>query len=191
MDNTYFAHSAVLLIHTFFGLYILAVMLRFLFQWLRADFYNPVSQFLVKITNPPLKPLRRIIPGWGGIDLASVVLMLTLQLIEVYLVTLAMGVRGSAGALFFTSLADLLNLFFNVFLFGVLLRVILSWVAPQTYNPVTTLLHTLTEPVLAPARRVIPPISGVDLSPVLTLLVLQLAKILVVAPIADLGRVTG
>lgn len=191
MQNQYFAASAVFLIQTLFGLYILAVMLRLLLQWVRADFYNPVSQFLVKITNPPLRPLRRVIPGWGGIDFASVLLLVALQMLELFLVNTALGTSQPVAGLAFSAVIALLNLLVNIYVFAIIIQVILSWVAPNTYNPVAGLIHHLTEPLLAPARRMIPPISGIDLSPLVVLVLLQLTKMLIIAPLADLGRSLG
>lgn len=191
MQNQYFAASAVFLIQTLFGLYILAVMLRLLLQWVRADFYNPVSQFLVKITNPPLRPLRRVIPGWGGIDFASVLLLVALQMLELFLVNTTLGTSQPVAGLAFSAVIALLNLLVNIYVFAIIIQVILSWVAPNTYNPVTGLIHHLTEPLLAPARRMIPPISGIDLSPLAVLVLLQLTKMLIIAPLADLGRSLG
>lgn len=191
MDNQYFAASSVFLIQTLFGLYILVVMLRLILQWARADFYNPVSQFIVKITNPPLKPLRRIIPGWGGIDLASVLLLIALQMLELFLVNLAVGRGVGVSGLFVQSIAELLGLLINVFIGAILIQVILSWVAPGSYNPIIGLVHRIAEPLLAPARRILPPMSGIDFSPLVVLIVLQLLKILLVAPIANFGYHLG
>ncbi|MBI3345239.1 MAG: YggT family protein [Gammaproteobacteria bacterium] len=183
----YFGNAAVFLIQTAFGLYILAVLLRFLLQWVRADFYNPVSQFLVKMTTPLLRPLRRVIPGFGGIDFASVVLMLALQLIELVLVTQLLGQPLSVGGLMVLAVAELLSLLIKVFLFSILIQVILSWVRPGDHSPVSLLLYQLNEPLLAPARRIIPAISGLDLSPVLVLVLLQLSLMLLAAPLQDFG----
>lgn len=191
MDNQYFAASTIFLIQTLFGLYILVVMLRLMLQWVRADFYNPVSQFIVKITNPPLKPLRRIIPGWGGIDLSSVFLLIALQMLELFLVNMTMGRAFGIGGLFIVSLAELLELLINVFIGAILIQVILSWVAPGSYNPLIGLVHRIAEPALAPARRILPPMSGIDFSPLVVLIVLQLLKILLVAPIANFGYHVG
>ncbi|MEK7321546.1 MAG: YggT family protein [Pseudomonadota bacterium] len=188
MENQYFAASAVFLINTVFGLYLFAVMLRLLLQWVRADFYNPISQFLVKVTNPPLRPLRRIIPGWGGVDLASILLLLALQMLEIFLANMALGRAMPLSGLFVTSVAELLNLLLNIFVIAILVQVVMSWISPGTYNPATVLLHRLTEPVLAPARRLIPPISGVDLSPLVVLVVFQLIKFLLIAPLVDIGH---
>lgn len=191
MDNAYYSASAIFLIQTVFGLYILAVLLRLMLQWLRADFYNPASQFIVKITNPPLKPLRRIIPGWGGIDLASVLLLIALQMLELFLVNMAVGRAVGGGGLFVMAVAELLGLVINVFIGAILIQVVLSWIAPGNYNPLIGLVHRIADPVLAPARRIIPPISGIDLSPILSLVVLQLMKFLLVAPLGDFGQRLG
>ncbi len=191
MENQYLAASAVLLIQTVFGLYILAILLRLMLQWVRADFYNPVSQFIVKITNPPLKPLRRIVPGWGGIDVASVLLLITLQIAENFLYYMAMGIAMAVSSLLVVSLADLLNLLINVCIGAILIQVILSWVTSGNYNPLIGLVHKIAEPLLIPARRIIPPLSGIDLSPLVVLVVLQLLKILLVAPILNFGHHLG
>jgi len=188
MGGSYVGNAATFLIETVFGLYILLVMLRFLLQWAQADFYNPVSQFIVKATQPPLKPLRKIIPGIGGLDMAALVLMIVLKFAELWLVTGVMGMSPQIGGLVVLSIADLLGLLINVFIFSILIQVIISWVNPGMYNPVMGLLHSLTEPLLGPARRVIPPISGLDLSPIVVIIVLQLASMLAVAPIRDLAR---
>ncbi len=166
------------LITTLFSLYILTVMLRFLLQWVRADFYNPVSQFLVKITNPPLRPLRRVIPGVAGIDLAAVVLMLFLQMLSLWLVSLIAGIDPTVAGLLIGSVIQLIGLTFNIFIFAILIQAILSWVNPGAYNPVAHILHDLTAPVLRPVRRVLPPISGIDLSPLVAIIGLQFIKML-------------
>ena len=188
MGGSYVGNAATFLLETVFGLYILLVMLRFLLQWARADFYNPVSQFIVKATQLPLKPLRKIIPGIGGLDMAALVFMIMLKFVELWLVTGVMGMSPQIGGLVVLSIADLLGLLINVFIFSILIQVIISWVNPGMYNPVMGLLHSLTEPLLGPARRVIPPISGLDLSPIVVIIVLQLASMLAVAPIRDLAR---
>jgi len=185
--NGYLTNPVEFLITTLFQLYIMVIMLRFLLQWVRADFYNPVSQFVVRVTNPLLKPLRRVIPGWGGLDIAAVSLMIALQLLSLLLVLLLRGQGVPIGTLVLWSLAELISLAFNVFIFAIIIQVILSWVNPGHYNPVSSLLHSLTEPLLRPARRMLPPISGIDLSPLLVLLALQVLKMLVVPPLMHLA----
>jgi len=188
MDNPYISDAAVFLISTLFNLYIFAVLLRFLMQWARADFYNPISQFLVKITNPPLRPLRRIIPGLGGIDLASVVLLIALQMIDLALINLAVARVSPIGGLFVTAIAELLSTLITLYFITILVEVILSWIAAGAYNPVAYLVHQLNAPIMAPARRLIPPLGGIDLSPLAVVIVLQLMRYLVVYPLMDFGR---
>lgn len=183
----YFGNAATFLIQVLFGFYILAVMLRFLLQWVRADFYNPLVQFLVKLTNPPLVPLRRLIPGIAGLDMASVVLMVGLQVIELLLVFAVSGYTANIQGLLVLSAAELLTLLINIYFWAVIIQAILSWINPDTYHPAIILLHQLTEPILRPARNLLPPISGLDLSPLLVLIALQLANILLVSPIRDVG----
>lgn len=188
MGSSYLTNPAEFLINTLFGLYILAIMLRFLLAWVRADFYNPVSQFLVKITNPALMPLRRIIPSAGKIDSSSIVLMLLLQMISLSLILLLRGSAISIGSLLIWSLGELLGLFLNVFLFAILIQVILSWISPGNYNPVVSLLYSLTEPVLRPVRKLVPPVSGMDLSPLVALIGIQLTKMLLLPPLLSLAH---
>ena len=188
LPENYLLNPLVFLVTTLFSLYILAVMLRFLFQWVRADFYNPVSQFLVKITNPPLKYLRRVIPGFAGLDIAAVVLMLILQMLSMTIILLAQGQAWNPWLLLLLSVAELVNLAFNVFFFSILIQALLSWINPGIYNPVTSILYSLNEPLLRPARRLLPPISGLDLSPLIVILGLQLAKMLVIPMLQSLAQ---
>lgn len=170
--------ATVFLIQTLFGFYILAVMLRFLLQCVRADFYNPLVQFLVRITNPPLLPLRRIVPGYRGLDLASVILTFVLQGVEVLLVTLLLGRPTGVGGLLLLTVAELLKLLINIYLWGVVIQAVLIWINPDPYHPAARVLAQLTAPVLRPARRVLPPISGVDLSPMLVVVALIFISLL-------------
>ncbi|HEC19217.1 MAG TPA: YggT family protein [Gammaproteobacteria bacterium] len=188
MGGSYAGNAGVFLVQTLFGLYIGAVMLRYLLGVVRADFYNPISQFLVKITNPPLVPLRRIIPSLGGIDLASLILLLALQVLELLAVGLITGLSFHPAGLMVLSVAELLGLLFQIYFFTILIQVVLSWVSPGGYNPAVSLLYSLNEPLLGRARRILPPIHGFDLSPILVMIGIQLLNILVVAPIHDLGR---
>ena len=169
--------AVIFLIQTLFGFYILAVMLRFLLQCVRADFYNPLVQFLVRITNPPLLPLRRIVPGYRGLDLASVVLAFALQLAEVLLVTLLLDRNASVGGLLL-AVAELLKLLINIYLWSVVIQAVLSWFNPDPYHPAARVLAQLTAPLLRPARRLLPPISGVDLSPMLVIVALIFVSLL-------------
>lgn len=178
------------LLTTLFQLYIAVLLLRFLLQWVRADFYNPLSQFVVKVTTPLVRPLRRVIPGLGGWDLATLLVAYLVTVIQVFLVGTHISQFAIPGMLdgqtlnLFTialvSLVDVFAIIVSIFLVAIIIQAISSWVNPGNYNPVTALLYKLTEPLLRPARRLLPPISGIDLSPMLVLLALQALKMLVV-----------
>ncbi|GMQ88645.1 MAG: YggT family protein [Gammaproteobacteria bacterium] len=188
MGSHYVTNPVEFLINTLFGLYILTVMLRFILAAVRADFYNPVSQFLVKVTNPPLIPLRKLIPSIGKIDTSSLVLMLVLQIVSFSLIALLRGGQIPFVSLIILSFAELVGLLLNVFLFSIFIQVIISWINPGTFNPVVSLLYSITEPVLRPCRRLIPPMSGMDLSPLVALIAIQLAKMLLLPPLHQLAQ---
>jgi YggT family protein len=185
--------ALVYLISTLFGLYLLAVLLRFLLQWVRADFSNPVSQFVVAVTNPLLRPLRRYVPGYRGVDVPSLLLMFVVKLLEQFLVTVvASGHTPAPAGLLLLTAAGLLQFTLYVYFFAILVRVVLSWVSPAAYNPVTVILHRLTEPLLSRAQRLLPPVAGLDFSPILVLIGLQVCQILVIKPLQLAGfRLAG
>ena len=180
MSSSYLTNPLEFLITTLFSLYILAVMLRFILGAVRADFYNPVSQFLVRITNPLLVPMRRFIPSIRQYDTSAVLLMLVLQLISLAIVIMLRGASVSFPAMLLAAIGELVILTFNVFIFAIVIQVVISWINPGSYNPVNTLLHSITAPVLGPIQRLIPPVSGMDLSPLAALIGLQVLKMLVV-----------
>ena len=195
MGSGYLTSPLLLIINTLIDLYVLLVMLRFVLQMLRADFYNPISQFVVRATTPPLKPLRRVIPGVGGQDIAALVLCLLILIVK-YLLIRAMGAgvidlanviapigSASIGGLVIIALADSLAIFINIFLFAVIIQVILSWVNPGGYNPAIGLIMSISRPVLRPVQRFIPPLGGLDLSPLFATLGLLVIKMLAIPPI--------
>jgi len=191
MDFSYYANPMIFLIDTAFSLYIMVVMLRFLLQWVNAEFYNPISQFLVKVTHPLVRPLRRVIPSVGRIDTASLVLMVALQMLAGFFVFALQGRSIGIGVLIVWSVVQLLNLLFNIFVFAIIIRAILSWVSPMSYNAATSLLHSLTDPMLRVVQRVIPPISGIDLSPLVALIGLQVMKMVLLPPLQQLAALLG
>ena len=186
MESSYFTNPLVFLVQVLFGLYAVIVMLRFLLQLVRADFYNPLSQFIVKATTPVLNPLRRIIPGVGGRDIASLVLVWLVLSIEVLLVFLISGQGLQILASALLAVPKLVELTINIFLFSILIQVILSWVNPGAHNPAVSVIHSLTEPLLAPARRWIPPMGGLDLSPMAVMIGLVLLEMLLIPPLQKL-----
>lgn len=186
MNAAYLASPAIFLIDTLFGLYLFALMLRFLLQWVEADFYNPISQFLVKLTHPPLRLMRRFIPSIGRVDTAAVVLMLGLQILTGYLIFLLQGISTSVPALVVWSFAQLLEMLINIFFFSIIIRALLSWFGNLSYNPAAILLIELTEPLLRRCRRLMPPFGGVDLSPLVALIAIQVLKMLSIPPLQQL-----
>ncbi len=181
----------VFLIDTVVSLYVLAILLRFLFQWTRVDFYNPISQFLVKVTHPPLKLLRRVVPSIGKIDMASLVLALALQILADFLILALQGEIAGITALVLYSFKQLVEMVLNIFVFAVFARAILSWFDPGNYNPASSILQRLTEPLLSICRKVIPDLGGIDLSPLVALVFLQLAKMMILPPISQLALLLG
>lgn len=186
MSGGYVANAGSFLLDVIFGLYIGAVMLRLFLQWSRADFYNPLSQAIVRLTNPVLRPLRRYIPAIGRIDTASIVLMLALQMLNLWLSLMVAGAAGAGvGGIFVLALAELLAKALYLLMFAIFVQVVASWVAPGAYNPALSLVDSITYPLLKPLRGLLPPLGGLDLSPMIALVVLQLAQMLLVAPIRD------
>ncbi len=177
--NGFLSEAGAFIIKVVFELYLFAVLLRFLFQLVRADFYNPLAQFVVALTNPVLRPLRRIVPGLFGIDIASVLLLLLLKGTELFLIVSLAGISPSLTDIAVLAVIELLVLTLQVFLVSVFARVLLSWIAPHGGSPIMSPLLSLTEPLMRPARRWIPPIGGLDLSPIAVIVALQLGIMLV------------
>jgi YggT family protein len=191
MGSNYMSDPIIFLIDTLFSLYILAVLLRFLLQWCGGDFYNPISQFLVKITHPPLKILRRFVPSIGKIDTSALILVLALQMLADFSILLLKGVSINIGALAILSITQLISLLINVLVFAVFARALLSWINQGSFNAAASILATLTEPLLDMCRKVIPSLGGMDLSPLAALLLLQLAKMVILPPLHELANLIG
>ena len=177
--------AAVYVLQTLGSLYLLIVMLRFVLQLVRANFYNPLCQFIVKATQPLLKPLRRIIPSVFGLDMSSLVLAIIVQLALMALtLLLTYGTTGNPLQLLIWSLIGVTALFLNIFFFAMIISVILSWVAPGSHNPGAELVNQICEPALAPFRRIVPNLGGLDISPILAFMVLKLLDMLVINNLA-------
>jgi YggT family protein len=189
MTANYWAAPVIFLIDTIFSIYLFALVLRFLFQWSGADYQNPLSQFLIRITHPPLKFLRRFIPSFGRIDTAALVLLLALQMLSDTLISMIQGGLPSMGFIAIWSLAQLLELLLNVYFYAILIRAVLSWIGPTAYNPAVSLLYSLTEPLLQASRRLLPASGGMDFSPIIPIIGIQLAKMLLLPPLQQLATV--
>lgn len=182
--------ALIYVLQTLGSLYLLIVLLRFILQLVRADFYNPLSQFVLKATQPLLRPLRRIVPGFGGLDLASLLLAILVQML-LMLVTLALmgyGVASFLPNVLVWSLIGVTSLFLKVFFFALIVSVILSWVAPGSYNPGAQLINQICEPLLSPFRRILPNLGGLDLSPIFAFIALNLLDMLVIGNLAAMTQ---
>lgn len=180
------SQALIFVIQTLGSLYVLVVLLRFILQLVRADFYNPLSQFTVRATQPLLMPLRRLIPGFAGVDLASLVLALLVQLVLMVVIALIAGYNPLSAAAMLPVWAMLIlsSLFLKVFFFALILSVILSWVAPQSHNPGAMLAQQICAPLLAPIQRILPNLGGLDLSPIFAFIALNLIDNFVIASVA-------
>lgn len=170
--------AIIYLISTLIDLMVVAILMRLLLQWVRADFYNPLCQFLVKVTNPLVIPARRIIPSIGKLDTASVVVMVVLELIEIFVVN---QLRHEGLAIDFLLLFALKKLLFTLlitYFILIIARVIVSWIAQQSRHPLIPLIYQLTEPVLKPIGKLLPPVGGIDLSPLIALIALRFLLLL-------------
>lgn len=183
----YFANAGQILINFAFGALIFLVVIRVLLQCVRANFYNPICQFLYKVTNPVLMPLRKIIPPWRNLDISGVLLAWLLTAIKLVLLYLLVGQTLAIVGLALMAVADLID-FVLVLYFGlILVRVFLSFVTVERANPIVPLVFQLTDPLLRPIRRVIPAMAALDLSPMVLMLAILLARVLIAGPILDLG----
>ncbi|UAA39783.1 YggT family protein [Paraneptunicella aestuarii] len=166
------------LVGTLLDLYLMVVLLRLWLQLARADFYNPFSQFVVKATHPIVGPMRRIIPPISRLDTATLVLALAVAMLKVFLLGLMQGVANiNPISLVITGFLIVLKEVFSLIFWVLILRAILSWVS-QGYNPIELVMQQLTEPFLAPIRRVIPPLGGLDLSILFAIIALQFLQLL-------------
>lgn len=170
---------AIYLLQTLFSLLLLALLLRFLMQVVRADFYNPISQFLVKFTNPMITPLRRIIPGFGGVDVATLLLLLVIQMLGISLISLLLGWGfPNPLSLLIWSVLGITGLLVNFYFFALPAMIVLSFIAPGSRHPAILLLLQLTEPVMKPFRQLLPPMGGLDFSPILLFILINIARII-------------
>jgi len=188
MRTDYASDTGMFLIDTVIGLYTLIVMLRFLFQLTGADFYNPISQTVVKLSNPPLVRLRRVVPSLPGIDTAAVVLLLILEMCRIACINLLSGHSPAIVGLVLLSVGELLKLAIYIIIFSIFIRAMLSWFSGARYTPVLRLMHTFTEPVLKIFRRLLPVTGGLDFSPIAVFIVFMVVLKIVVQPLLDFGR---
>lgn len=180
------------LVQTLFELYLFVVVARFLLQVARADFYNPISQFIVKATNPLLLPIRKVVPGLGGLDLASIVLGIVLQVVAMSILLLLQGYSlYNPAMLALWGLIGLVSMAINFYYFALLASIILSWIAPGSYHPAVLLLSQLVAPVMRPIQAIIPSMGGLDISPIFAFIAINIAKIMLAHAAASVSLPAG
>jgi YggT family protein len=162
------------ILSTLLDLYIITFVLRLILQWVRADFSNPLTQFILRITNPLVIPLRRMIPAAGSVDTATLLIVFALVLArQLILLNFACLGEPAISQILLLTLLRLTSVVLLIYLFVILIYVLMSWISPGAYNPATSLLASIAEPVLKPLRRFIPSIGGLDLSPLFALIGIQ------------------
>lgn len=169
----------VFLVETLLSLYIAAVVIRFLLGYARADFYNPLSQFLVKITDPVLVPVRRFVPPLGKLDTAAVVVALGLMLLKLILLTILVGAGFNPIAMLWLAIGELIRNVIWVYIIALILMAVISWIGSANGNPVVPLVNSLVSPLVSPVRRRLPPVGMLDLSPLVVILGLNILLIVV------------
>ena len=188
MSGDYLTQAILYLTEIIFDLYILAVLLRYLLARVRADFYNPLSQLLVKVTNLPISSLRRLFPSLFGIDWSSIILLFFLQGLKIIIITfISNGHIPAVSGLFVLTIANLLKIVIYVHMFIIIIQILISWINPGAHNPITVIMRQLSDPILNSARRLIPPAGGFDFSSMVAIITMQLMIILLVSPLMDLG----
>jgi YggT family protein len=171
--------AIVFIVNAVTSLYLLVLLLRFWMPLLGADFRNPLAQGILKLTSPVVIPLRRILPAFGRMDTATVLVAFIIQYVTILILLLIIGQRAGFVPIAITAIVKLVVLSINLFVYAIFIRIILSWLSQGAYNPATAIITTLTEPVLRPFRRIIPPLGGLDISPVFAVILLFAATIVV------------
>ena len=166
------------IVKTLTQLYLLLLLLRFWLPWFGADFRNPISQGVMRLTSPLIVPLRRFVPSFGRLDSATVLITVAIEYLLILLLLMLRGISEDPISILIAAIFELAILSLNMMFFVILIRIILSWVSPGNYNPITAMLGTIAEPILRPFRRVIPPIGGLDISPIFAIVLLQAAVII-------------
>jgi YggT family protein len=180
---TPFETAGLFLVNVIFDLYLLVLMIRLLLCWANANYFNPITHLVLKLTQPIVGPLRRIIPNIRKLETSTLVIILLLEMIKYLLIGLLLfGLPTSFLGLLCLALTDALKVLFDTFFYAILLQAILSWVQ-MGYSPISQLMMQITAPVIRPFRRLIPPVGGFDLSPIPALILLQLISILLIRPL--------
>tara|TARA_R110002111_G_scaffold92907_7_gene144371 strand:- start:748 stop:1314 length:567 start_codon:yes stop_codon:yes gene_type:complete len=180
MPNSYLSTPLIFLIDVIFSIYITIVALRLIMQWAQWEYHHPIVQLIIKATQVPVKFLRRFIPPLGRWDSATLILLFALTFIKLFLISLLQTGAGHQGFFIGWLLADVFSLFITLFTFSIIIEVVLSWVVPpNTHNPIKPLIHSMNAPLLRPVRQKLPIMGGVDLSPLVVVIGLQVLSMLI------------
>jgi YggT family protein len=178
--------ATIFVIQTLISLYLTIVLLRFVLQLVKANFYNPLCQFAVRATQPLLKPIRRVVPSVLGLDTSSLLLAVVIEgLLIAFVLTMTYGALGDIPHLLMWSVIGIISLLLKIFWVAMIIMVIVSWVAPGTHNPAAELAYQISEPILAPFRRIIPNLGGLDISPIFAFLAIQVLQSYFMPALAD------
>ena len=172
-------NALIFIIQAIGSLYLFALLLRFWLPLLQADFRNPIAQAILKITSPPIIPLRRLLPAIGRIDTATVLVAFAYQYLLLWIIFLLQKQAPDIAALAMLSAIQLVIMSLQLFTFAIFISIIMSWLAPGNYNPAIALVNSLSEPLLRPFRGLIPSLGGIDITPMIVIILLQASVILI------------
>ncbi len=179
--------AGLFLLQALFGIVILILLLRFLFQLMRVDFYNPISQTISRFSDPVLRPFRSLIPSSRRIDGASLTLLLLLQFLHLLLISSLQGIQANPLGLAILSITEILSLIAGILFWSIIILAVVSWFQPHTHHPGLSILQQLSDPLIRPIRQRLPPTAGVDFTPIIALLGIKLAEFLLIAPLQDMA----
>ena len=188
MADSYILNAALFLLRSLLAFYTYILVCRFILQLFKADFFNPICQGVVRITDPPLNYLRRLIPTSKKYDFAAIFLAFGLQFLYLILLVLLFQQNANILGLIFVAVANTLNKVLSFLIFSILAFVVLSWISHGGYNPLLEAIRSISSPLLNKARKFLPQIAGLDFSPMLVIILLQLIIMLVIIPLRDFGR---
>lgn len=184
--------AGLMLVNTLINIYLFLLMLRFLLQASRADYYNPISQSVVKVTQPVVKPLQGFLRPVGRFDLATLGAGFIIKAISIVaIMQIAIGIMPPISGIAIASVAALASAILKIYFFALIAMIILSWVAPQASHPGAILVFQLVEPIMAPVRKVIPPLGMIDLSPIVVFIAINLVDGIVVGSLTRAAGISG
>ncbi len=169
--------AGMFLIGTLFNLYILVLVLRLILAFARANYFNPLTQFIIKLTQPLVAPLRRVIPNYRGIEFSTLLLIIVFEMLKITLLSMLYAGLPQIAAVILLAFLDTIKIILNTFFYAILLQALLSWFQPG-FSPAGQVLEQITSPILTPVKRILPPVNGIDFSPIPAMILLQVLIIM-------------